>query len=115
MESGKSDDGICSKSEKSDRPQRLTLVRKLLGEYEKKIVDVAILGHNMIKNPLNKKLKSEEMMKIKSPIGKKVNSLRNKRFSKKKQEKIAYELKNAISSSPCRKFVDRKEKVRSIC
>ena len=92
----------------------LNSVRKLVGDYEDKIIEVAKIGHNIIKNPQKLKLKSDEVIKIRSPIEKKYASPKNKKFSQKKSIQIMKDLKALKSSnfrSPVQKSVKKDENV----
>jgi len=85
-----------------------------VGDYEDKIIEVAKIGHNIIKNPQKLKLKSDEVTKIRSPIEKKYASPKNKKFSQKKSIQIMKDLKALKSSnfrSPVQKSVKKAENV----
>ena len=93
----------------------LKSVKKLVGDYEDRIIDVARkTGHNIVKNPQKLKLKSDEVTKLKNPIEKKYASPKSKKFSQKKSMQIVRELKalnSSNSGSPVRKPVKKKENV----
>ena len=93
--------------EKQILPKSQESVKKLIGDYEKKVVNLSNFGHNtMKKNPLNNKLKSDNVLKLRSPIGKHINSPKNKKkFSSKKKQTIVKDLNLERNlQSPIQKF-----------
>ena len=93
--------------EKQILPKSQESVKKLIGDYEKKVVNLSNFDHNtMKKNPLNNKLKSDNVLKLRSPIGKHINSPKNKKkFSSKKKQIIVKNLNLERNlQSPIQKF-----------
>ena len=83
-----------TEKERQFLPKSRETVKKLIGDYENRVVNLSNFGHNTTKKgPPKNKLKAESVLKLRSPMRKNVNSPKKKqKFSAKKKNTIVKDL-----------------------
>ena len=90
-------------------------VKKLIGDFERKVADVSNFVHLPTKNPQKNALKSDKVLKLKTPSRRKYSSPKKEKLSDRKR-KIIVKNMNHDHQNPILKFAltekDRQKDIR---